>query len=454
MRIGVLVVDDDPDCREFLGNVLDREGMRTVLAGSGQQALALLNREPAEILFVDLLMPDMDGLELLRRARRIRPHVSAVVVSGKAKVDSCIDALRLGVCDYLTKPLTPQAIRTALGLALERWRSIGGQVASQSKALSATDPAYGDREADNPIVAESPAMRRVCDMVARISPTFTAVLIRGEPGVGKRAIARAIHRQSRRADGPFIEINGDAIREAELAVRLFGDPHRNVELDRRGLLQEAHGGTVLFSQVDRLPLWTQVQLPEVLQSGRLHHAASPLPTPLDARVIASTSGDLETALADGRFSPKLYYLLNITTVHVPPLRQRPQDFEILARRCLAQTAARQGVADANRWRFAAGAWERLRGYDWPGNLPELASVVARAVALSDGPEIGREAIDFTAPVASGGSGGTFPVPLAGDLRQIERSIVDEVILRSGGNKAAAARVLGLHRRTLYRILKE
>ena len=454
MRIGVLVVDDDPDCREFLGNVLDREGVRTVLAGSGQQALALLESEPTEILFVDLLMPGMDGLELLRRARRIRPHVSAVVVSGKAKVDSCIDALRLGVCDYLTKPFTPQAIRTALSLALERWRCLGGRVAPQPQTPWATDPAHGDREADDPIVAESAAMRRLCDLVARIAPTLTAVLIRGEPGVGKRAVARAIHRQSPRADGPFIEINGDAIREADLGVRLFGDPRRNVEEDQRGLLQEAHGGTVLLSQVDRLPLWTQAQLPEVLQSGRLHHAAGPRSTLLDARVIASTSGDLETALAEGRFSPKLYYLLNITTVHVPPLRQRPQDFEILARRCLSQTAARQGVADADRWRFAAGAWERLRGYDWPGNLPELASVVARAVALCDGPEIGREAIDFAASPASGGSGGMFPVPLAGDLRQIERSIVDEVILRSGGNKAAAARVLGLHRRTLYRILKE
>jgi len=175
---------------------------------------------------------------------------------------------------------------------------------------------------------------------------------------------------------------------------------------------------------------------------------------MDVRVIASTSGDLEAGLAEGRFSRKLYYYLNVVTLRVPPLRERPQGLEILAQRFLAQAVARQGVADGHRWCFTAAAWECLRSYDWPGNLPELASVVAHTVAMSDGPEIGKEAIDFAPLRAPGGRCETFPVPLVGDLHQIERCIVDEVIQRCGGNKAAAARVLGLHRRTLYRILNE
>ncbi len=159
---------------------------------------------------------------------------------------------------------------------------------------------------------------------------------------------------------------------------------------------------------------------------------------MDVRVIASTSGDLEAAVAEGRFSRGLYYYLNVIAVRVPPLRQRLQGFKILAQCCLAQTIARQGIADGDRWSFTLEAWELLRSYDWPGNLPELASVVARAVAMSDGPEIGKEAIDFALPTAPDGRSGTFTVPLAGDLRQIERSIIDEVVQRNGGNKAAAA----------------
>ena len=451
---GVLVVDDDADTRTFVGNVLQREGMRTLLAGSGQQALALLERESADVLFVDLLMPGMGGLDLLRQVWRVRPQASAVVVSGHAKVDSCIEALRLGVCDYLTKPFTAQAIRTALGLALERCGLSGGRVVPRPRIPAAPAPAGGGDAPDDPIVARSPAMRQVCDLVARIAPSFAAVLIHSEPGVGKGAVARAIHRQSRRAGGPFIRLNCKAIREAELAEWLFGTHQRDAEENEQGSLQEAQGGTVFLSQVDHLPPWGQGQLLDTLQSGCAQRFSDLRSPPMDVRVIASTCGDLEAAVVEGRFSLGLYYYLNGVSVRVPPLRQRPQDIEILAQRCLAQTVARHGVAEGNRWRFSPGAWELLRSYDWPGNLPELASVVARAVAMSDGPEIGKEAIDFALPRAQGGRCGTFPVSLAGNLHQIQRSIIDEVIQRSGGNKAAAARVLGLHRRTLYRILDE
>jgi DNA-binding NtrC family response regulator len=244
------------------------------------------------------------------------------------------------------------------------------------------------------------------------------------------------------------------MRRAEIAAQLFGAHQRDIGGKDQGLLQEAQGGTVFLSQVDHLPLWAQVQLLDALQSGCVQCFGDLRPTPLDVRVIASTSGDLEAAVAEGRFSQGLYYYLSVITVHVPPLRQRPQGLEILAQRFLAQAVARQGVAGGQRWSFSPEAWGLLRSYDWPGNLPELASVVAHAVAMSDGPEIGPEAIDLPPPRAPGGRCETFPVSLAGDLRQMERSIIDEVIQRCGGNKAAAARSLGLHRRTLYRILGE
>jgi DNA-binding NtrC family response regulator len=405
-------------------------------------------------LFVALLMPGMDGLELLRRVQRVRPQASAVVISGHARVDSCIEALRLGVCDFLTKPCTPQAIRTALGLALERRGSSGSRISPLPQIPAARVPAGSGDGPDDPIVARSAAMRRLCDLVAKIAPAVTAVLIRGESGVGMGTLARAIHRQSCRAGLPLVHIDARAVREADLAVWLFGARHGDIEGKQQGLLQEAQGGTAFLSRVDNLPRWAQVQLLDALQHGCVRHASDLWPTPIDMRVIASSTNDLEAAVAEGRFSRRLYYYLNVIAVRVPPLRQRREDFEILAQRCLAQAVARQGVAHGPPWRFAAGAWECLRSYDWPGNLPELASVVARAVAISDGPEVGREAIDLPPPGVPGGRCETFPVPLVGGLRQIERSIIDEVIQRCGGNKAAAARALGLHRRSLYRILKE
>jgi DNA-binding NtrC family response regulator len=405
-------------------------------------------------LFVDLLMPGMDGLELLRRVRRIVPQMSVVVISGKARVDSCIAALRLGVCDYVTKPCTVQAILAALCLAMARRGSSGCRVAPLPQTREAPFPADGGNGPGDTIVARSAVMRQVCDLVAKIAPTTAAVLIRGEPGVEKGTVARAIHLQSRRAAGPFVHVNCRAVREAELPDRLFGAHPRDGEGDQQGLIQAARGGTVFLSQIDQLPLWAQAQLLDALQNGCVLRCGDLRPAPMDVRVIASTSGDLEAAVAEGRFFRPLYYHLNVVSLRVPPLRERPQALEILAQRCLEQTVAQQGVASGQPWRFSPAAWQCLRSYDWPGNLPELASVVARAVALSAGPEIGKEAIELPSLKAAGGGCETFPVSLAGDLRRIQRSIIDEVIQRNGGNKAAAARVLGLHRRTLYRILGE
>jgi two-component system response regulator HydG len=297
-------------------------------------------------------------------------------------------------------------------------------------------------------------MRQVCDLVAKIAPTGATVLIRGEPGVGKRTVAQAIHRQSRCASGPFVHVNCMAIHEAELSAQLFGIHERDVEGNQQCLLQQAKGGTVFLSQIQHLPLWAQVQLLDALRSDGIQRYAGSLPSRMDVRVIASTSGDLEAGMAEGRIPRELYYCLNVIAVRVPPLRERPQDFEMLAQRCLAQTIARQGAANGPPWHFTAEAWECLRSYDWPDNLPELASVVAHAVAMSDGPEISKGVIDFAPIRPPDAHYGTFPVPLVGDLRQIERSIIDEVIRRCGGNKAAAARALGLHRRTLYRLLEE
>jgi len=456
--VQVLVVDDEPDVREFLGAIFTRDGAQVSLARNGQQALALLEQQTFQVLFTDLSMPDMHGLTLLRRALRASPLLSAVVFTGHAQLDSCIEAMRFGACDYLTKPFTPQMIRAALARALDACQRRGGAIAPSAEAPRVPAPAGSMCEREEHVVMQGVAMREVCLLAAKIAPTDAAVLIRGEPGVGKEVVARAIHRQSRRAGGPFVRVACGAIREAELDAAMFGQEQTDSEGQgkaRPGHLEFAHGGTLLLTDVECLPPWAQARLFDALKRGCLQRGGSVGSLPLDVRVIAATSCDLEAAVAEGRFHGGLYYLLDVVTIHVPPLRRRPQDIKILAEQCLAQALARRGIATEElECGFTQEAWDCLLSHDWPGNLPELAGVVGRAVALADGQQIGKEAMAWARHEARCHSSDTISVPLAGNLRQIERYIIEEVIQRCRGNKAAAARTLGLHRRTLYRMLEE
>lgn len=307
------------------------------------------------------------------------------------------------------------------------------------------------------LVARSPAMREVRDLLAQIAPTEIAVLLRGELGVGKGAVARAIHAQSRRAGGPFVHVDCDAILEEELADRLLGRSHRDVEGHEavcEGLLESAQGGTLFLDHVEHLPHWAQVRLFDAFQEELLYRSATLGPLPLDVRVIASTTCDLERAAAEGSFYELLYHFLIAVVIQIPPLRERQQDVTILAEQCLTRFLARLGYPARRPSGFTDEARERLLSHDWPGNLPELASVVARAVMLAGGKQIGKEAIVCGRRKTRRLAPDTISVPLVGNLREIERQIIRETVQRCRGNKAAAARLLGLHRRTLYRLLEE
>jgi DNA-binding NtrC family response regulator len=348
-------------------------------------------------------------------------------------------------------------IHDALVRALDSHRGKSRALAQPSQSPLGCGPADRIDEPDDLIVAESAAMREVCQWVAKIAPTEAACLIRGEAGVGKWQVARAIHRQSRRAAGPLIYANCEALREADLERRLFGSGQP--QWDARGqacggLLQDARGGTLFLSQVDCLPLWAQGRLFDTLERRGAHGAESSSPGRSDARLIASTAADLETAVADGHFYRGLYHLLNVVAIHVPPLRRRGPDLKTLVQRCLERILAAQGrAAQQHDYHFTPQAWQCLLNHDWAGNLPELAGVVARSVAMSGSHEIDVEAIALPAPKVSGHACDTITVPLAGNLHEMQRQIIDEVLRRCKGNKAAAARTLGLHRRTLYRILE-
>ena len=456
--VQALVVDDDQDVRELLGTILSREGLQVSLAADGQQGLARLEQEPVQILFTDLRMPNMDGLAVLRYVSHRFSQLSSVVFTGHGDLDSCVEAMRLGACDYVTKPFTAEAIRAALARALESCRCKGREGASNPLVPREPVSALGLDQPDDLRAAKSAAMRKVCELVAKIAPTDAAVLIRGEPGVGKQRVAQAVHRQSRRAAGPFVAVACGVIREMELHERLFGPELRSGEAREpvpRGLLEAAQDGTLFLADVDRLPMWAQVQLFDVLQRGRFRSGADFQAVPLDVRLIASASGDVEAAMESGRFYSGLYYLLNVVAIGVPPLRERRDDIKILAERCLAQALAKQGIStDPMQYHFTSEAWQCLLNHDWPGNFPELVSTIHRAVALSRNKEIGDAAMIYSPRKAAGQNAAMMSVPLSGNLQQIEQYIIVQMIQRCGGNKTAAARALGLHRRTLYRMLEE
>jgi DNA-binding NtrC family response regulator len=299
-------------------------------------------------------------------------------------------------------------------------------------------------------------MRQVVQMAPKVAATDAAVLICGEAGVGKASLAREIHRLSRRAKGPLVRVACGALREGELEATLLaapGGPSVSCPSSPATLLQSASRGTLFLDGIERLPYWAQVQLLERLQPEAAEPGSDAL-APVAFRVIASLAGDAEAALAKEAIYPELYYYLGVVQLYVPPLRHRLEDIRGLAECFLAAAISIRCLpAGGTGWHFSPDSWDCLLHYDWPGNVPQLASVVAQAVVLADGAEIGPGCVlQSLGKSRQSYDSQSIALPLTGGLKEMERFIIGDVIQRCGGNKAAAARTLGLHRRTLYRIL--
>ena len=319
--------------------------------------------------------------------------------------------------------------------------------------------AVGDEVSEpSGIVAASKAMREILEVVRRSAPTDAPVVIYGEPDTGKRLIACEMHRQSRRQTGPLVHVACGALRESDLAEKLFGCGEEGMGQTRTAplpLVEQARGGTLFLENIAQLPLWGQVRLLDVLQQERHSRGARHMGAGLDVRVIASSAVDLAAAMAQQVFLSSLYYYLKVIEIRIPPLRQRGQDICPLAEGYLAAAnAARARQGGKPPCHFAKEALQCLLQYDWPGNTLQLASIVAHAVLLTDGDEITpMQIVELLGATVRNEDAETISVPLTGGLKDIERAVVTAVIERCRGNKAEAARVLGLHRREVYRILQ-
>ncbi len=440
-RYNILVVDDEPAFRLFVGTVLRDAGYDATTAQNGAEALTLLGTRHFHLVLTDLKMPDVSGIEILEAVRRDSPEMPVILITAFGTIDSAVEATRKGAADYLLKPLKdPEELRRVVARALRERRL------EDAMASMAAPPSRGGIGGEGDIVGQSPALRRVLDLARSVAPSATTALITGESGTGKELIARAIHRWSPRADGPFVAVNCAALPDTLLESELFGHERgafTGAVAQRRGRFELAHGGTLFLDEVGDMSPALQGKLLRVLETQEFERVGGTKTVRVDVRVIAATNADLAAAVAARRFREDLYYRLGVFPIPLPPLRQRPEDILPLAEHFLARLGRtlRKPVAG-----FTPEAQERLRAYAWPGNVRELENVVERAVILARGDHIGLPELSLL-PV---------PAPAAGDggeLKALEHAAIIQALADTGGNRRLAAQRLGIGLRTLQYRLK-
>lgn len=444
MAVRLLVVDDEQDACELLQARLEQLGYAVSTTTSAAVALDMVAAEDFDVVITDLGMAEMDGLHLCERILGARPDMPIIVVTGEARLDRAIAALRAGAYDFLTKPAEPALLAHSVARAAQH-RHLTQEVRRLRDAA-------GARSAD--MVGESPAMRRVYDLVERVAEGDASLLIYGETGTGKELIARAIHARSRRKSGPFVALNCAAVPAALLESELFGHAKgafTDAKNKRTGLLLQAHGGTLLLDEIGELPLEMQPKLLRALQERKVRPVGADAEVAYDARIITATNRDLEYEVDQKRFREDLFYRINVVKIDLPPLRDRGGDVLKLAQHFLVKFSG----ADKAALTLSASAAAKLMAYNWPGNVRELENCMERAVAMArfdqvtieDLPEKirGYQADRFVVSADDA----TEVVP----LDEVERRYILRVLAVVGGNKAQAAVMLGVDRRTLYRRLE-
>ncbi len=443
----ILIVDDEPDMRALLKDVLEERGHRVQVASNGREALKKLSEEEYSVVLTDIRMKEMQGIELLAEVKRTYPDINVIVMTAFGSVESAIEAMKQGAYDYLTKPVKTEELVLITEKALRE--------AALRQEVTRLRREVHKEYSFHQILGKSKPMQQVFDLIRRVADSPTNILITGESGTGKELVAKAIHYNSERRDAPFVPVNCAAIPDMLLESELFGHmkgAFTDAKGDKRGLFEEAQKGTLFLDEISELPLMLQAKILRAIQEREIRRVGSTRALPVDVRIIAATNLNLAEEVNAKRFREDLYYRLNVIEIHLPPLRERREDIPMLVEAFLKKCAE---ASHKNLRGMNETALALLLDYPWPGNVRELENVIERAVTLARGEQI--LAADLP-PSIQGARGDRKVIDEAAQrilpLGDVEKEYILRILEKTGGNKYQAAQALGIDRKTLYRKLAE
>jgi DNA-binding NtrC family response regulator len=456
MAATVLIVDDDDMLRPFLATILQEEGYEVVAAATGSEGDALLAEKPVDIVLLDLRLPDVDGMSVLRKLKRTEPDIHVIVLTAFGAVNSAVEAMKLGAYDYIDKPSDTSKLKLVIKRALKELA-----MRREIERLRQQPGGY----AQGWIVGTSKEMRRIARMVTKVAKNRVTVLLQGESGTGKEVVARAIHNQSLRADKPFTVINCAAIPSDLLESELFGfeaGAFTGARRRKKGLLEVADTGTLFLDEIGDMPLGMQSKILRVLETHKLRRIGGTADIEVDVRFIAASNRDLRVAVDEGSFREDLYFRLSVVVIKLPPLRERMEDLGLFVAAFIEEFGRTMGKSIVG---LSDEALHVMRLYDWPGNIREVRNVIERAMVLCDGQEL--QAAHLPAELSDGfrlTSGPQVPglqadlppegVDLGKRVAELERRYIQDALERTGGNQTKAAELLSISRDQLrYRLEK-
>jgi len=438
----VLLVDDDDAFRRALAIELARLGFTVATAPTGEEGLRKMKEIDAEIVLLDLRLPDMSGLDVLKILRERHPMTDVILLTGHGTIDTAIESIRVGAFDYVAKPCPLDELELRIQRALER-QALRKRTVLLERGL--TPPDLGSS-----FVGESPEFRHVLGLIDRVAPTDSAVLITGETGTGKEMAAKLIHARSPRRHRPFVIVECAALQETLLQSELFGHERgafTGADRTKPGLFEVANGGTIFLDEIGEVSLATQVKLLRVLDTSTFRHVGATAEVHVNVRVLVATNRDLDTMMRQGLFREDLYYRLSTITLRMPPLRERREDINGLCAHFVTLLNERFGF---NK-RLGEDALEVLRRHDWPGNVRELLHIVEAAIIICDGPEIQPQHLPASLRAARPAAS---PRESLATLEAVERAQIELALKATNGHRGQAAKLLGISERNLYRKIHE
>ena len=440
-RTRILVVDDEEIVRESLGGWLEKDGYTVGVLPDGPSAIAKLKGERWSIMIVDLKMPGMDGLQVLEEAKRLHPDLAVVIMTAYATVDTAVAAMKAGAYDYLVKPFDPEE----LSIMMQKIVSQQTLVRENAVLRQALKQEYKFRD----LLSKSPAMQSVFELAKTAARSNSTILVLGESGSGKEVLARAIHAESPRAEGPFVAVSCAALTESLLESELFGHEKGSFTgaiSRRKGKFEAAHGGTLFLDEVGDIGPKLQLDLLRVLEERRFHRVGGNDAIEVDVRIIAATNRDLRKAALEGKFREDLFYRLNVIPVLIPPLRQRREDIPLLVENFVERLSVEMKKRIDG---VSSDAMTALMAHDWPGNVRELRNVLERGAVVSTGTVIQLTDLGLPSKAEAAPRPGTLA-----SLDEVEKRHVAAVLGHTGGNVSQSARILGIDRVTLYNKMRK